>query len=106
MLVLEAYFQHFDAASLVTRRTSDLQKTSALPSCSLLASVRPICEFREMPITDINMGTHPITDTDIRYEGHSMAVGLLLMPYSFPPPRYSRTGWSHWRVGYMPLRVD
>ena len=54
-------------------------------------SVRPIREFREMPITDINMRTHPITDTDIRYEGHSMAVGLLLMPYSLPPPRYSST---------------
>jgi len=37
------------------------------------------------------MRTHPITDTDIRYEGHSMAVGLLLMPYSLPPPRYSST---------------
>jgi len=33
-----------------------------------------------MPITDINVRTHPITDTDIRYEGHSVAVGLLLMP--------------------------
>ena len=42
-----------------------------------------------MPITDINARTHPITDTDIRYEGHSVAVGLLLMPYSLPPPRYS-----------------
>ena len=39
-----------------------------------------------MPITDINVRTHPITDTDIRHEGHSMAVGLLLMPYSLPPP--------------------
>ena len=37
-------------------------------------------------MTDINVRTHPITDTDIRYEGHSMAVGLLLMPYSLPPP--------------------
>jgi len=37
-----------------------------------------------MPITDIHMRMHPITD--IRYEGHNMAVGLLLMPYSFPPP--------------------
>jgi len=54
-------------------------------------SVRPIREFWEMPITDINVRTHPITDTDIRYEGHSMAVGLLLMPYSLPPPRYSST---------------
>ena len=44
-----------------------------------------------MPITDINARTHPITDTDIRYEGHSVAVGLLLMPYSLPPPRYSST---------------
>jgi len=49
-------------------------------------SVRQICEFREMPITDINVWTHPITDTDIRYEGHSVAVDLLLMPYSLPPP--------------------
>jgi len=47
-------------------------------------SVRPIREFQEMPITDINVRTHPITD--IRYEGHRVAVGLLLMPYSFPPP--------------------
>ena len=39
-----------------------------------------------MPITDINVWTHPITDTDIRYEGHSVAVDLLLMPYSLPPP--------------------
>ena len=52
----------------------------------LITSVRPIHEFPEMPITDINMWTHPITDTDIRYEGHSVAVGLLLMPYSLPPP--------------------
>jgi len=44
-----------------------------------------------MPITDINARTHPITDTDIQYEGHSMAVGLLLMPYSLPAPRYSST---------------
>jgi len=46
----------------------------------LQTSVRPIREFREMPITDITVRTHPITDTDIRYEGHSVAVGLLLMP--------------------------
>jgi len=58
----------------------------------VVASVRPICEFREMPITDINVRTHPITNTDIRYEGHSVAVGLLLMPYfHLPPPRYSST---------------
>ena len=50
------------------------------------ASIRPIREFREMPITDINVRTHPITDTDIRYEGYSVAVGLLFMPYSLPPP--------------------
>jgi len=54
-------------------------------------SVRPMREFWEMPITDINAQTHPITDTDIRYEGHSVTVGLLLMPYSLPPPRYSST---------------
>jgi len=59
-----------------------------------------------MPITDINVRTHPITDTDIRYEGHSVAVGLLLMMYSLPPPRYSGTGWSLWRVGYPPLLAD
>jgi len=53
---------------------------------TLYTSVRPIREFREMPITDINVQTHLITDTNIRYEGHSVAVGLLLMPYSFPPP--------------------
>jgi len=29
-------------------------------------SVRPIREFREMPITDINVRTHPITDTDMK----------------------------------------
>jgi len=52
----------------------------------ILISVRPIREFREMPITDINVRMHPITDTDIWYGGHSVAVGLLLMPYSFPPP--------------------
>jgi len=52
----------------------------------LIFSVRPIREFRQMPITDINVQTHPITDTNIRYEGHSVAVGLLLMPYSLPPP--------------------
>ena len=52
----------------------------------LITSVRPIREFWEMPITDINVQTHPITDTNIRYEGHSMAVGLLLMPYFLPPP--------------------
>jgi len=50
------------------------------------SSVRQIREFREMLITDINVRTHPITDTDIRYEGYSVAVGLLLMPYSLPPP--------------------
>ena len=57
----------------------------------MVISVRPIREFREMPITDINERTHPITDTDIRYEGHSVAIGLLLTPYSLPPPtsRYS-----------------
>jgi len=44
-----------------------------------------------MPITDIHAWTHPITYTNIRYEGHSVAVGLLLMPYSLPPPRYSST---------------
>jgi len=49
-------------------------------------SVRLIREFWEMPITDINVRMHPITDTDIQYEGHSMAVGLLLTPYSLPPP--------------------
>jgi len=32
----------------------------------LFTSVRPIREFREMPIADINMRTHTITDTDIR----------------------------------------
>jgi len=31
----------------------------------ILISVRPIREFREMPITDINVRMHPITDTDI-----------------------------------------
>jgi len=65
-----------------------------------------------MPITDINARTHPITDTDIRYEGHSMAVGPLLIPYSLPPPTSPilvyciRTGWSLWRVGYPPLHAD
>jgi len=44
-----------------------------------------------MPITDINTRMHPITDTDIQYEGHSVAVGLLLMPYSVPPTGYSST---------------
>ena len=39
-----------------------------------------------MPISDINVRTHPITDTNIQYEGHSVAVGLLLMPYSLPAP--------------------
>jgi len=73
-------------------------------------SVRPIREFREMPITDINVRTHPITD--IRYEGHSVAVGPLLMPYSLPPytspilVHCIATGWSHWHVGYPPLRED
>jgi len=57
----------------------------------MLYSVRPIHEFWEMPITDINARTHSITDTDIQYEGHSVAVDLLLMPYSLPPPRYSST---------------
>jgi len=80
---------------------------SITPTTStILHSVRPIREFWEMPLTDINVWTHPITDTDIRYEGHSMAVGLLLMPYSLPPPRYSGTDWSHWRVGYPPLRAN
>ena len=41
-----------------------------------------------MPITDTSVRTHPITHTDIRYEGHSVAVGLLLMPYSLPPPTF------------------
>jgi len=43
-------------------------------------SVRPIREFWEMPITDINARTHPITDTDIRYEGHSAAVARIKQP--------------------------
>ena len=43
-------------------------------------SVRPIREFWEMPITDINARTHPITDTDIRYEGHSVAVARIKRP--------------------------
>ena len=55
----------------------------------MVISVRPIREFREMPITDINAWTHPITNTDIRHEGHSVAIGLLLTPYSLPPPRCS-----------------
>jgi len=38
-----------------------------------------------MPITNINARTHLITDNDIRYEGHSVAVGLLLMLYSHLP---------------------
>ena len=42
-----------------------------------------------MPITDINARTHPITNTNIRYEGPCVAVGLLRMPYSLPPPGYS-----------------
>ena len=61
-----------------------------------------------MPITDINVRTHPITDTDIRYEGHSVAVGLLLMPYSLPPPTSPilRNWLVALRVGYLPLRAD
>jgi len=31
---------------------------------TILTSVRPIREFREMPITDINARMHPITITD------------------------------------------
>ena len=36
--------------------------------------------FGKMPITDINARTHPITDTDIRYEGHSVAVARIKRP--------------------------
>ena len=45
-----------------------------------ISSVRPIREFWEMPITDINARTHPITDTDIRYEGHSVAIARIKRP--------------------------
>ena len=34
--------------------------------CCIIDSVRPIREFREMPMTDINAWTHPITDTDMK----------------------------------------
>jgi len=69
------------------------------------SSVRPIREFQDMPITDINMRTHPITDTDIRYEGHSVAVGLLLMPYSLPPPTFPDTPELAGRIGVWATRL-
>jgi len=78
---------HFEFPSRKAITRLKLRRMSIFHEIQLaIFSVRPIREFQEMLITDINARTHPITDTDIRYESHSMAVGLLLMPYSFPPP--------------------
>ena len=52
-----------------------------------------------MPITDINVRTHPITDTDIRYEGHSVAVRLLLMIVLLPSSHLPDTPELAGRIG-------
>ena len=71
----------------------------------VLDSVRPIREFWEMPITDINVRSHPITDTDIRYEGHSVAVRstsyAVLLPTSHLPDTPELAG----RIGVWATRL-
>jgi len=63
-------------------------------------SVRPTREFQEMLVTDINARTNPITDTDIIYEGHSVAVrstSYVVLPPTFHLPD-TRLLYGNWLV--------
>ena len=51
---------------LVTKHACDRQTRETDRPTDRITSVRPIREFREMPITDISMWMHPITDTDMK----------------------------------------
>jgi len=53
----------------------------------IYTSVRPIRKFRDIPITNINARTHPITDTDMKVSVYF----LCCTPSHLPPPRYSST---------------
>ena len=86
---------HFSFCLLLLHFNGHFPGKTGLASC--LCSVRLIREFREMPITDINARTHPITDTDMKSQCGSRSTSYAVLPPTSHLPDTRLLYWN-WLV--------